>query len=47
MYYSLKKKGSLSNDFDLIIAAIVKANDLTLVTRDKHFENLGVKVEVW
>ena|SRR3989344_5316360 len=47
-YVNLKKKGRLTNEFDLLIASIVKAYDLILVTRDKkHFEDLGLKVEVW
>jgi len=47
IYSELKKKGSLFNDFDLIIASIVKVNDLILVTHDRHFENIGIKIEVW
>lgn len=48
IYAKLKKKGNPIPEFDLMIASIVKVNDLTLVTRDKkHFENTGVEVEVW
>ena len=48
IYNSLKKKGKTVSEFDLMIASIAKANDLVLVTRDKkHFENLGIRVEVW
>ena len=45
----LKKKGRLVGDADIMIASIVKANDLILVTRNKKdFENIsGLKIEVW
>jgi predicted nucleic acid-binding protein len=44
----LKKKGKIMSEFDLIIAAIVKTNNLILVTRDKKdFEHIDVKIEVW
>lgn len=47
-YKILEEKGSTTKDFDLMIASIVKSNGFVLVTRDrKHFENLGVKIEVW
>lgn len=47
IYLKLKKEGKLINDFDIIIAAITKINNLTLITRDKHFENIDVKVRFW
>ena len=47
-YYNLDRMGKKVPEFDLMIASIVKANGLILVTRDKkHFENLGIKIEVW
>ncbi|MBS3080274.1 type II toxin-antitoxin system VapC family toxin [Candidatus Pacearchaeota archaeon] len=47
-YSKLKKLGKLIPEFDLILASIVKTNNLVLITKDKkHFENLGIKVEVW
>ena len=47
-YKLLEKAGSITKEFDLMIASIVKVNNLILVTRDKkHFEGLGIKVEVW
>ena len=47
IHSKLEKSGKLIAEFDLIIASIVKAHDLILVTRDKDFENTGVKLEVW
>ena len=47
IYLKLKKEGKLINDFDIIIAAIIKSNDLILVTRDNDFNDLGIKVEGW
>ena len=47
-YQKLKVKGRLIPEADLMITSIVKAHNLTLVTRDKkHFLGLGIKVEVW
>lgn len=48
MYARLKKTGILIPEFDILIASLVKVNNLILVTRDKkHFEHLGIRVEVW
>jgi predicted nucleic acid-binding protein len=47
IYSKLKKEGKLINDFDMMIAAIVKTNDLILVTRDNDFNDLGIGVERW
>mgnify|MGYP003394695545 CR=1 FL=1 len=47
IHSELKKKGNLFNDFDLIIASIVKSNNLILITRDKHFENMDIRIEIW
>jgi len=47
-YARLKKIGKQIPEFDLLIAIFAKVNNLMLVTRDKkHFENLGIKIEVW
>ena len=46
-YAKLKKSGVIICDFDLIIASIVKVNDLILITRDKHFKNLDIRTEIW
>ena len=48
IYYNLTKSGKIIPEADLMIASIVKTNNLTLITMDKkHFNNLGIKVEVW
>jgi tRNA(fMet)-specific endonuclease VapC len=47
LYVKLKNSGEMIPETDIMIASIVKENDLILVTRDKHFEKTGVKVEVW
>lgn len=47
-YKKLSDSGNMITEFDLIIASIVKTNNLIFVTRDKkHFEGLGIKVEEW
>lgn len=47
-YARLSKIGKQIPEFDLIIACFCKVNNLILVTRDKkHFENLGIRIEVW
>lgn len=47
-YRNLKKSGTLTSEFDLMIASIVKAHDLILITRDKKdFQHTGVKLEIW
>jgi len=45
----LKKSGNLIPDTDIMIASIVLANDLTLVTNNtKHFERIAsLKIENW
>jgi hypothetical protein len=49
LYTSLKEKGQLISDADLLIAATAIANNLVLVTRDKDFERLrshGLRLEL-
>ena len=49
LYTSLKRRGLLIPDADLLIAATAIANNLTLVTKDKDFERikeLGLKLEL-
>ena len=45
----LEKIGRKIEEFDLMIASICLANDLTLITHNlKHFQNIeGLKVEDW
>ena len=38
IYRDLKKKGHMVGEFDILIAAIARENDQTLITRDEHFE---------
>lgn len=48
LYVNLKNLGGMVPEADLMIAAIAKSNELVLITRDKkHFEKIGIKVEVW
>jgi len=49
LYNTLKKKGQLIPDADLLIAATAIVNDLVLVTKDKDFEQVkehGLKLEL-
>ena len=46
IWQKLKKKGTQINDFDIMIASIVKSHNLTLITRDKHFKNLDIKTKI-
>lgn len=47
--YTLRKKGQLVDEFDMVIAGHAVSEGLTVVTDNlKHFENMpGVKVENW
>jgi predicted nucleic acid-binding protein len=48
IYRSLKKKGTLLPDADLLIAATAIAHELTLETNDAHFQRLkafGLKLK--
>jgi len=49
LYTSLKQKGQLISDVDLLIAATAIVNDLILVSKDEDFERLkeqGLKLEL-
>lgn len=47
-YARLSKLGKITENIDLMIACFAKINNLVLVTRNKkHFENIGIKTEVW
>ncbi len=48
MFIKLKKIGKMIPEEDLMIASFVKYNNIIFLTRDKkHFENTGIKIEVW
>jgi len=46
---NLRRKGRMSEDFDVLIGATAKAHNLTLVTNNtKHFKNIeGLALENW
>ena len=47
-FAKLQKSGKTTEELDLMIACIAKVHGLTVVTRNKkHFENIGVDIEVW
>jgi predicted nucleic acid-binding protein len=47
-YKDLRDRGKLVGEFDLLIAAIVKFYDESLVTRDEHFKSIrGMKLIRW
>jgi tRNA(fMet)-specific endonuclease VapC len=49
IYRELKNKGTMVGEFDILIAAITRANNQELVTRDEHFELLidETKLQKW
>jgi tRNA(fMet)-specific endonuclease VapC len=49
IYKELKNKGTMVGEFDILIAAIVRANHEEFVTRDEHFELLipSAKLQKW
>ena len=48
IYSQLESKGKMINDFDILIAGIVIANEETLVSRDEHFEVIqGLRLQSW
>ncbi|OGV99810.1 MAG: hypothetical protein A2W77_02465 [Nitrospinae bacterium RIFCSPLOWO2_12_39_16] len=49
IYSSLKRKGQLISDADILIASIVKAHKATLISNNvSHFSRIeGLKVENW
>lgn len=47
IWHDLRKKGNLINEFDILIAAICKANNAHLITFDKDFAKIkGLQVTV-
>jgi len=48
IYRDLRKTGSLIGEFDVLIAAIVRTYNETIMTRDEHFTLIrGTKVTEW
>jgi predicted nucleic acid-binding protein len=48
IYRDLRKAGNLTGEFDVLISAIARTYDETIVTRDEHFEFIrGIKVTNW
>lgn len=49
IYATLKKKGKLINDADILIASIVKSHKATIVTNNSsHFSRIeGLRIENW
>jgi len=48
IYRELRDKGRMIGEFDILIAAIVRFNDETLVTRDGDFKAVrGIKLMNW
>ncbi len=49
IYIELKNKGSMVGEFDILIAAIARASNEELVTRDEYFEILvpASKLQKW
>jgi len=48
IYSQLESKGKMINEFDILIAGIVIANEETLVSRDEHFEVIeGLRLQSW
>ena len=45
IFFSLKESGKMISEFDILIAAIAKANDEAILTRDQHFKAIkGIEV---
>lgn len=48
IYEELRKTGSMIGEFDILIAAITRTCNETLLTRDEHFELIrGMKIINW
>lgn len=46
LYLKLKKEGKMIPEADLMIASFVKSYNLILITRDNHFKNIGINIEI-
>lgn len=48
IYVKLRSKGHIIGEFDILIAALAKYNDETLVSRDKHFQMVeNINIQTW
>jgi tRNA(fMet)-specific endonuclease VapC len=48
IYRELRAAGRLIEQFDLLIAAIARQHNLTLLTADQDFQNVsGIRIENW
>jgi predicted nucleic acid-binding protein len=48
IFCSLKESGKMISEFDILIAAIAKANGEAILTRDQHFKSIkGIEVIQW
>jgi tRNA(fMet)-specific endonuclease VapC len=48
IYRDLRKTGAIIGEFDILIAAIAKTYDETIITRDEHFKLIrGTKLAKW
>ncbi len=48
IYSHLESRGKMINEFDVLIAGIVIANEETLVSSDEHFEVIeGLRLQSW
>ena len=48
IFCELKKSGKIISEFDIIIAAIAKTNNESILTRDQHFKSIkGINLIQW
>lgn len=48
IFSKVRKGGKSVDEIDLMIASIVKSNNLVLITRNrKHFEHSGISFKIW
>ena len=48
IYRTLRENGNIIADFDILIAAIARTYDETIITRDEHFKSIqGTKHTEW
>lgn len=48
IYSDLRRSGKMISEFDILIAAIVQHNRETLITRDKHFQEITtINIRQW